>query len=142
VFLGIRAVTPAMTRAGGGSIVNTSSIDGFVAVPGLSGYVSSKFAIRGLTKVAALELAPHGIRVNSVHPGYVDTPMLSEAGLDAASLERCAKQIPLGRVGSVADIAAAVAYLASEESAYCSGTELLVDGGLLAGRRLAGEGLD
>jgi 3alpha(or 20beta)-hydroxysteroid dehydrogenase len=142
VFLGIQAVTLAMTRAGGGSIVNTSSIDGMVAVAGLSGYVSSKWAIRGLTKVAALELARHGIRVNSVHPGYVDTPMLSEAGLDAASLQRCAQQIPLGRVGSVAEVASAVAFLASDESAYCSGTELLVDGGLLAGRRLAGEGLE
>ena len=141
-FHGVRAVTPAMIRAGGGSIVNVSSMDGFVAVPELSGYISSKFAMRGLTKVTALELASHGIRVNSVHPGYVDTPMLAEAGLDAANLQRCAEQIPLRRVGSVADIAAAVAFLASEDSAYCSGTELLVDGGLLAGRRLAGEGLE
>jgi 3alpha(or 20beta)-hydroxysteroid dehydrogenase len=140
-FLGVQAVVPAMSRSGGGSIVNISSMDGFVGVPGISAYISSKFAIRGLTKVAALELAPHGIRVNSVHPGYVDTPMLSEAGLDAASLDRCAQQIPLGRVGSVSDIAAAVAFLASDDSAYCSGTELLVDGALLAGRRLAGEGL-
>lgn len=142
VFLGTQAVVPAMTKSGGGTIINTSSMDGFVAVAGLSGYVSSKFAIRGLTKVAALELAPHGIRVNSVHPGYVDTPMLSGAGLDEAALRRCAEQIPLGRVGSSDDIAGVVAFLASDDSSYCTGSEVLVDGGVLAGRRLGGEGLD
>lgn len=142
VFLGTQAVAPAMAKSGGGAIINTSSMDGFVAVAGLSGYVSSKFAVRGLTKVAALELAPHGIRVNSVHPGYVDTPMLSGAGLDDAALRRCADQIPLGRVGSVEDIANVVTFLASDESSYCTGSEVLVDGGVLAGRRLGGEGLD
>lgn len=142
VFLGMQAVVPAMTESGGGSIINTSSMDGFVAVAELSGYVSSKFAIRGLTKVAALELAPRGIRVNSLHPGYVDTPMLSGAGLNETALRRCADQIPLGRVGSPDDIAGVVAFLASDESSYCTGSEVLVDGGVLAGRPLGGEGLD
>lgn len=142
VFLGTQAVASAMAKSGGGSIINTSSIDGFVAVAGLSGYVSSKFAIRGLTKVAALELAPLGIRVNSVHPGYVNTPMLTGAGLDDEALRRCADQIPLGRVGSVDDVADVVAFLAGDQSSYCTGSEILIDGGLLAGRRLGGEGLD
>lgn len=142
VFRGTQAVTGLMTESGGGSIVNTSSIDGFTAVAGLSGYVSSKFAIRGLTKVAALELADRGIRVNSVHPGYVDTAMLSGAGMGSGALSRCGAQIPLGRVGTADDIADAVAFLASPESSYCTGSELVIDGGLIAGRKLGGEGLD
>lgn len=141
VFLAIQAVRDLLAKSGGGSIVNISSIDGFVAVAGLAGYVSSKFAMRGITKVAALELAADNIRVNSVHPGYVDTPMLSDAGMDAAALQRCAEEIPLRRIATTADIASVVAFLASADSAYCTGSEILVDGGLLAGRRLAGEGL-
>lgn len=141
VFLGIQAVRELMAKSGGGSIVNISSIDGFVAVAGLAGYVSSKFAMRGITKVAALELAGDNIRVNSVHPGYVDTPMLIDAGMDAAALKRCAAEIPLRRIAAADDIASVVAFLASADSAYCTGSEILVDGGLLAGRRLAGEGL-
>lgn len=141
VFLGIQAVRELLAASGGGSIVNISSIDGFVAVAGLAGYVSSKFAMRGLTKVAALELAVDNIRVNSVHPGYVDTPMLTDAGMDAAALQKCAAEIPLRRVATADDVASVVAFLASGDSAYCTGSEVLVDGGLLAGRRLAGEGL-
>lgn len=142
VFLGIQAVRSLLAKSGGGSIVNVSSIDGFVAVAGLAGYVSSKFAMRGITKVAALELAVDNIRVNSVHPGYVDTPMLTDAGMDKDALQRCADEIPLRRIATADDIASVVAFLASAESSYCTGSEVLVDGGLLAGRRLAGAGLE
>jgi 3alpha(or 20beta)-hydroxysteroid dehydrogenase len=141
-YLGMRAVVDLMGEDGGGAIINISSIDGLVAVAGLSAYVATKWALRGMTRVAALELAPLGIRVNSVHPGYIDTPMLSGAGLTTEDLERCARDIPAGRVGTPEDVADVVAFLASDGSRYVTGAELVVDGGLLAGRRLAGQGLD
>jgi 3alpha(or 20beta)-hydroxysteroid dehydrogenase len=134
VFLGMKAAAEAIGATGGGSIVNISSIDGIIGMPGLAGYVSSKFAVRGMTKVAALELAPLGIRCNSVHPGFIDTPMLR--GGDASApidLDRYAAGVPAGRIGTVDDVVDVVVFLASDASRYCSGSEIVVDGGLIAG---------
>lgn len=133
VYLGIRATAPAMAESGGGSIVNISSIDGLIGMAGVAAYVSSKFAVRGLTKVAALELAPLGIRANSVHPGFIDTPMLRPAGATDDHLEAFVADVPLGRLGTVDDIAGLVVFLASDASAYCTGAEFVIDGGLTAG---------
>ena len=132
VYLGMRAAAPAMKAAGrGGSIVNISSIDGIIGMPGVAGYVSSKFAVRGMTKTAALELAPFGIRVNSVHPGYIDTPMLREPM--GALADKLAGSVPLKRLGTTTDIANLVLFLASDESSYCTGSEFVIDGGVTAG---------
>ncbi|HZQ57773.1 MAG TPA: glucose 1-dehydrogenase [Acidimicrobiales bacterium] len=136
VYLGMRAVAPVMQRAGGGSIVNISSIDGIVAMPMVSAYVASKFAVRGMTKVAALELAEHGIRCNSVHPGYIDTELLrggGDTGFRGVDLGAVAASVPAKRVGTVEDVTDVVLFLASDASRYCSGAEIVVDGGLLAG---------
>jgi len=128
-YLGMQAAIPAMRRAGGGSIVNIASVEGMAGMAGLAAYSSSKFAVRGLTRVAALELAKDKIRVNVVLPGMVRSPM-TEAFGDTSAAHRV---IPAGRAGEPADIAAAVLFLASNESDYCTGTELVVDGGVLAG---------
>lgn len=132
VYLGMRACAPAMRERGGGSIVNISSIDGLIGMPFVSAYVASKFAVRGMTKVAALELARHGIRVNSIHPGYIDTAMVREPMGDkfAAAL---ASEVPLGRLGTSADVAELVLYLATDASCYCTGSEFVIDGGVTAG---------
>jgi 3alpha(or 20beta)-hydroxysteroid dehydrogenase len=131
-FLGIRAVAPAMRAAGGGAIVNVSSTAGVTAYAERGAYAMSKWALRGLTRVAALELAPDRIRVNALVPGGVRTAMVTDP--DAPG--RWAA-LPAGRVGEVEEIAAAALFLASEESAYVNGTDLVVDGGALAGQRSA-----
>lgn len=133
-FLGVRAVIEPMVAARGGSIVVISSAGGIEGTWGLAPYVSSKFAVRGLTKVAALELARQGIRVNSVHPGPVDTAMLDpEAwhGVDVRPM--MAKAMPLGRLAQPAEIAEMVLFLASDASSYSTGSEFVADGGHLAG---------
>lgn len=133
-YTGIHVVAPAIIEAGGGSIVNISSVNGFVGAWGIAGYVSSKFALRGLTRAAAIELARKGIRVNSVHPGPIDTAMLRGGlpeGIDP--VEVMARTVPAGRVGTVDDVAAMVAFLLSDEASYCYGAEFVVDGGFLAG---------
>ncbi|HET7523895.1 MAG TPA: glucose 1-dehydrogenase [Acidimicrobiales bacterium] len=133
VYRGMRAAAPTMKASGrGGSIINISSIDGLIGMPGVAGYVASKFAVRGMTKTAALELAPFGIRVNSVHPGYIDTPMLREPMGDALT-DKLARTVPLRRLGTTSDIANLVAFLASDESSYCTGSEFVIDGGVTAG---------
>lgn len=132
VFLGMREVVPSMTRAGGGSIVNVSSVDGMTGMAFVVAYVASKFAVRGMTKVAALELGSLGIRVNSIHPGGVDTPMLRPDGVER-DLGGLFARVPLGRIGTPDDIAALAVFLASDESAYCTGAEFVIDGGLTAG---------
>ena len=132
VFLGMRAVVPAMKRAGGGSIVNVSSVEGLRGSPGLVAYVASKFAVRGMTKAAAVELGKHGIRVNSVHPGVIDTPMIRQQGLEGLDLDALFRSVPLRRAGLPEDIASMVVFLASDESSYCSGAEFVVDGGATA----------
>ena len=128
VFLGMRAVAPVMKR-GGGSIINISSVEGLGGSGATLAYSASKFAVRGMTKVAALDLGRHGIRVNSVHPGAIDTQMVREhAGTEGLKWigERAHA---LKRVGHPEEVAHVVLFLASDESSYCSGSEFVVDGG-------------
>ncbi|OLF06464.1 3-alpha-hydroxysteroid dehydrogenase [Actinophytocola xinjiangensis] len=141
VFLGMRAVAPGMVAAGGGSIINVSSVEGLGAGQLLTAYTASKFAVRGMTKVAALELAGAGVRVNSVHPGVVATPLLPTAlgGVDV-DLSFVAKRVPLRRVAQPAEIAELVLFLASDESSYCTGAEFVADGGVTAGHALSSFG--
>ena len=130
VFLGMQAVIPAMKRAGGGSIINISSVEGLRGLPRLVAYSASKFAVRGMTKSAAVELGRHKIRVNSIHPGFIDTPMTRAQGLENIDVDKLfEKGIPLGRAGKPEDIVNMVVFLASDESSYCSGAEFIVDGG-------------
>jgi 3alpha(or 20beta)-hydroxysteroid dehydrogenase len=134
-WLGMKAVIAPMTAAGGGSIVNISSIEGFTGAAGLSAYSASKFAVRGMTKAAASELAGRGIRVNSVHPGGVLTRMILEAAPDsgAASGAKFLQSMPMGRFAEPAEISRLVAYLASDDSSYSTGSEFIADGGALCG---------
>lgn len=133
VFLGMRAAIPAMLEGGGGSIVNISSVDGIVGVAGMGAYVASKFAVTGMTKVAALELGAAGIRVNSIHPGGVETPAVTSMGLGPKELAAMFSHVPLGRVAQPGEIARVAAFLASDEASYCTGAEFVVDGGWTAG---------
>ncbi|MHB8451273.1 MAG: glucose 1-dehydrogenase [Mycobacteriales bacterium] len=133
VFLGMRAVIPALKAAGGGSIVNISSVEGFGGSAGCGAYTASKFAVRGITKVAALELGGDGIRVNSVHPGSIDTRMMRDVGVDDAGMAWVGKRVAgLRRVGQPEEVVAMSLFLASDESSYCTGAEFLVDGGATA----------
>ena len=132
VFLGMKAVLPAMVDRRAGSIVNISSIAGIAAnygFPSLA-YVASKFAVRGMTKATAMEYAKHNIRVNSVHPGFIQTPMMVEA-TDEVGGEALA-QIPLGRIAAPEEVSNLVLFLASDESSYITASEHLVDAGMLA----------
>ncbi|MGE3296814.1 MAG: glucose 1-dehydrogenase [Porticoccaceae bacterium] len=133
VFLGMKTVAPAMKQAGGGSIVNISSIDGLIGMTGGTAYCASKFAVRGMTKVAALELGKDGIRVNSIHPGGILTPMITGAGLDAQTAGEIFGRVPLQRIGQPEEIATLAAYLASDDASYSTGSEFIADGGLTAG---------
>jgi 3alpha(or 20beta)-hydroxysteroid dehydrogenase len=132
VFLGMKAVIPSMLKAGGGAIVNISSIAGIVANYGFPNvaYVGSKFAVRGMTKAAAMEYGSKKIRVNSVHPGFIQTPMMVEAtneeGGDALAL------IPLGRIADPSEVTNLVLFLASDEASYITGAEHIVDAGMTA----------
>jgi 3alpha(or 20beta)-hydroxysteroid dehydrogenase len=121
-FLGTRAAADAMIASGGGSIINTSSIEGLRGTPWAHGYVASKWGLTGLTKSTALELAPHGIRVNSLHPGRISTPATDAMPADLIP-------IPLGRPGLPEEVAAFVLFLASDESSFATGAEFVVDGG-------------
>ncbi len=125
-FLGIRAVVPTLTAQGHGSIINVSSVEGLRGSAGLHAYVASKFAVRGLTKSVAVEIGGSGVRVNSVHPGFITTPMT--AGMTASQL-----QIPLNRAAAPEEVSHLIVYLASEETAYITGAEFVIDGGLTAG---------
>ena len=133
-FLGMKAVAETMIGQGSGSIVNISSIAGLGGGAGTIAYTASKFAVRGMTKVAALELAPFGVRVNSVHPGLIDTTMLRDAfGLsDEANLDAASARVPNGRLATAEDVARLVLYLASDDSSYSTGSEFIVDGGMTA----------
>jgi 3alpha(or 20beta)-hydroxysteroid dehydrogenase len=134
-WLGMKAVIEPMKAAGGGSIVNISSIEGFTGAAGLSAYSASKFAVRGMTKAAASELAHLGIRVNSVHPGGVMTRMvLEQAGASGhADGEDFLRSMPLGRFAEPVEISRLVAYLASDDASYSTGSEFIDDGGILCG---------
>jgi 3alpha(or 20beta)-hydroxysteroid dehydrogenase len=126
VFLGIRAVVKPMKAAGRGSIINISSIEGMAGTVASHGYTASKFAVRGLTKSTALELGPSGIRVNSIHPGLIKTPMTAWIPEDIF-------QTALGRAAEPHEVSNLVVYLASDESSYSTGSEFVVDGGCVAG---------
>lgn len=126
VFLGIRAVTKPMKEAGRGSIINISSIEGMAGTIACHGYTATKFAVRGLTKSTALELGPCGIRVNSIHPGLIKTPMTDWIPEDIF-------QTALGRPAQPTEVSNLVVYLASDESSYSTGSEFVVDGGCIAG---------
>jgi len=130
-FLGMKIGAPAMRDSGGGSIVNISSTAGMWGVPFAVEYTASKWGVRGITKVAALELGRDGIRVNSVHPGGVLTEMVKAVGDDGES--NYYRRLPAGRIATPEDISNLVLFLASDESAYCTGTEFLIDGGMQAG---------
>ncbi|AWT48883.1 SDR family NAD(P)-dependent oxidoreductase [Psychrobacter sp. YP14] len=129
VFLGMKSVVPSMKKSEHGSIINISSINGLVG--GAIGYTDSKFAVRGMSKAAALELAQYGIRVNSVHPGVIATPMIMQGDTKTA-VENFAKSIPLKRVAQPEEVSAMVLFLASDDSSYSTGSEFIVDGGLTA----------
>ena len=145
-WLGMKSAYPALKAAGGGSIVNISSIEGLSGAAGLSAYSASKFAVRGMTKSAAQEFGPDGIRVNSVHPGAIITDMLlsmaddlgvgKSGGADEETAEhykRFVESIPLRALGEVRHVTSMVVYLASDESRYSTGSEFVIDGGIMAG---------
>jgi 3alpha(or 20beta)-hydroxysteroid dehydrogenase len=134
-WLGVRAVVAPMTDAGRGSIVNISSIEGLTGAAGLSAYSASKFGIRGVTKAAAQELGPLGIRVNSVHPGGVLTAMVMSAGSHFTRVdpEQFVKTMPIPRLAEPIEISRLVAFLASDDSSYSTGSEFTADGGILSG---------
>ncbi len=129
VFLGIRDVGKVMRDRGQGSIINISSIAGLSGAGMAHAYAATKWAVRGMTKSAAQEFAADGVRVNSVHPGIIETPMLDEFG---EALPMVKERIPMGRTASADEVANVVMFLASEESSYCSGHEFVVDGAMRA----------
>jgi 3alpha(or 20beta)-hydroxysteroid dehydrogenase len=136
VWLGMRAAIKPMKEAGGGCIINTSSTAGLEGYPGLSAYVSSKFAVRGMTKVGAVELGQYGIRVNSVHPGPIDTPMIRDPQLAGGGQPTEARMnIPIPRVGDAAEVAKMMLFIAADAT-YSTGSEFVIDGGLTAGSAL------
>ncbi|MFJ7832487.1 glucose 1-dehydrogenase [Peribacillus sp. NPDC097284] len=129
VFLGMKTVVSSMKKTKNGSIVNISSMNGLVA--GAIGYTDTKFAVRGMTKAAAIDFSRYGIRVNSVHPGVIETPMVTQG--DAVEvIKEFAKHIPLKRVAQPEEVSNLVLFLASEESSYSTGAEFVIDGGLTA----------
>lgn len=132
VYLGMQAVIPSMQKAGGGSIVNISSIAGIVAIYGAPNlaYVASKFAVRGMTKQVAVEFGRQNIRCNSIHPGYIKTPMMAAATDEGGG--EATKMIPLGRLAEVEEVSNLAIFLASDESSFITGAEHIIDGGMTA----------
>jgi NAD(P)-dependent dehydrogenase (short-subunit alcohol dehydrogenase family) len=136
-FLGMKHVAPVMAERGGGSIVNISSMDGILGAEGLAAYGASKAAVRLMTKDVAIEFARRGVRANSVHPGYIRTRM-AEYGAEREgkpSVDALGEDFPMGRIGEPEDVAYGVLYLASDESRWVTGSELVIDGGATAGQR-------
>lgn len=137
VWLGIQAVVPSMRRAGGGSIANVSSAAGIIGLPTRGAYTAAKWEIRGIGKQAAVELASSGIRVNTILPGFIDT-FMGGGGYDqreviAETHGYSGFTVPMGRIGEPDEVARVALFLASSDSSYCTGTEIIVDGGMLAG---------
>jgi len=133
VFLGMRTVAPAMIERRAGSVINVSSVAGLTGSPFLTAYAASKWAVRGMSKVAAKELAQFGVRVNSLHPGQIDTDMNTRQREQTPELiDKLIRGIPLRRIGTPEEVAHAIAYLASDESVYVTGSELVIDGGVTA----------
>lgn len=133
VFLGMKYSMPLLEKSNGASIINISSIEGMKGSSGGYGYVSSKFAVRGLTKSAALEFADKNIRVNSVHPGAVETPMVLEAtGAQKKNIDMFIQTIPMKRMAQAKEVSKMVLFLASDDSSYSTGSEFIIDGGTLA----------
>ncbi len=132
VFLGTKQAIPEMRKVGGGSIINISSISGLVGGPSSTAYHAAKGAIRLFTKAAAIQYAKENIRVNSVHPGYAHTPLTSSSDDNEPGRGDWLEKIPLGRLGNAYDMAYGILYLASDESAYVTGAELVIDGGFTA----------
>lgn len=129
VFLGMKYIVPSMKKKGSGSLINISSINGLTA--GSLGYTDTKFAVRGMTKAAAKELAPHNIRVNSVHPGIINTPMVQDNPA-LKQIEAMAQMLPMKRMGEANEIGQLVLFLASDDSSYSTGSEFIADGGFTA----------
>jgi NAD(P)-dependent dehydrogenase (short-subunit alcohol dehydrogenase family) len=133
VFLGTKAAIPAMRQAGGGSIINISSVAGLVGSPqGTAAYTATKGAVRLFTKSTAIQHAKEGIRCNSVHPGPIETDMIKDVLANKTAWEQRLRRLPMGRAGKVEDVAYGVIYLASDESSYVTGSELVIDGGTTA----------
>ena len=131
VFLGMRAVAPTMCEAKGGSIVNISSVAGLEGTQGAFAYTTSKWAVRGMSKAAAQELGRFGVRVNSVHPGFIDTDMMHQTqAAVAGKMDKALRFVPLGRTAEPMEVARLVLFLASDESSYCTNSEFVVDGGI------------
>ena len=133
VFLGMRAVIPHMKANRRGAIINTSSASGLLPSNFVGAYCASKFAVRGLTRTAALELGLHGVRVNSIHPGGVNTNMTNPLGESQEDMDKRLKFVPLQRYARPDEIAQGVVFLASDAASYCTGTELQIDAGMSAG---------
>ena len=135
VFLGMQKVGTIMAKQGSGSIINISSVAGLMGTFGSFAYSASKWAVRGMTKSAAKELGRRGVRVNSVHPGYIDTDMLSQVHDfhdDSDRTNKLLQVVPLGRVAAPEEVGNVVVFLASDESSYCTGQEFTVDGGIVS----------
>ncbi|MFM7068182.1 MAG: SDR family oxidoreductase [Actinomycetes bacterium] len=157
-FLGVHIVGREMAAAGRGAIVNVSSIAGMIGIPELGAYAASKWGIRGLTRTAALEFGPSGVRVNSVHPGAIATPMTGATGLDpfagppapgvpdddpgARAIDASVSWIPIPRAARTIEIARLIAFVASDDASYCTGSEFVADGGYLAGSATPPSGSD
>jgi 3alpha(or 20beta)-hydroxysteroid dehydrogenase len=131
VFLGMKAVAAQMKEQKGGSIINISSVAGLEGQAGTMAYTASKWAVRGMTKVAAAELGRHGVRVNSIHPGLIETPMMEELpAIQAGKIDRINRLILLGRPAQAEEVANLALFLASDEASYCTNSEFIVDGGV------------
>ena len=134
VFYGIRTCLPLLKSSGNASVINTSSIDGISGVLGMTSYAATKFAVTGITKSSAIELGPYGIRVNSIHPGVIATPMVRNAPeATQRRLDVLMARQPIPRAGTAEEIAKLALFLASDDSSYCTGAEFVIDGGHLAG---------